>query len=695
MPPATAHCTLAVGKMLNWYRIDAVLGRGGFGVIYRATDTNLDHPVAIKEYVPGESAERDGDTTVRPASAEHADQYRQGLQRFIKEARNLVRFKHPNIVRVMSVFQQNNTAYMVMEFEAGVELGRYLTQPGARDEARLKALIGPVCEGLLEVHRHGFIHRDIKPANILVRPDGSPVLLDFGSARDASLKQGRGMTALVTVGYAPLEQYDDAEHEQQGPWTDVYALGGVLYHAISGNEPIDSARRGSALLNGGRDPLIAAATIGRGRYGARFLAAIDWALEFRIADRPQSVRDWLPALLGQSDPVVRTLPAPEVVRSEQEGADSEGEPTRLAPRVPGEAFRNPTSRRHAPPSRRATAEGAPSSAAGPDAPGARSRSTRPVRHGDRTTGSVVRRPSGPDVERGLAGRSVPRDWRRVLPTSVLGVALAASGGWWLMRDGAPPDPPARAEATGTDADTLASQRERSADLDRRERAFDERQALARREAERALATRKARLEAERQEAERAEREAELRRAARLRAAEAERSRALASASRRFTSALDAADQALDERRPGAAREALEQAAASGFSGQRLGEVSDRLEAVLAEMRRPVSDAEFDEVVGRFDRLKRGIEDKDLATVDALTEPSEQNGLFAQLSERFEALNMEITGIRVRNADKSVSANLRIRDMLRENGDLAVPSEAFRDREITSRLVDGEWSPIVW
>jgi len=691
MQPATAHRTLAEGEMLNWYRIDSVLGRGGFGVIYRATDTNLDHPVAIKEYIPHVFAQGEGHTTVRPTGVPHADLYRWGLERFIKEARNLVRFKHPNIVRVMSVFQQNDTAYMVMEFEAGVELGHYLADAGVCGERSLKALIAPVCEGLAEVHRHGFIHRDIKPANILVRPDGSPVLLDFGSARDASLEQKGGLTALVTVGYAPLEQYDHAEHEQQGPWTDIYALGGVLYYAISGNEPVDSARRASALLNGGRDPLIAAATVGRGRYGARFLAAIDWALEFRIADRPQSVQDWLPALLGSAGASGR-IASPERHGSPPvSSAPAAGERTRLAPtgtRSERASPRQPTGRRERTGAARSaswTESGVTLS--GPPRTRATQRDTRPTLPPWQHLWRI--RPG-----RALARRFGERGAWRGLSFASLGAAVLL--GILLLRgDPLPAEPDEAVDPPPVAADTLGDQRARLAELERREQAFEQRQARALEQAEEARLARVARLEREREDEERTVREAQERLAEQQRAVEVRRATDLAESSRRFTRALDEAEAALDERRIGAARAALQAAGATGFAGRRLSDVRTRLESTVAEMRRPVSDLEFDRVVQRFDRLKRAIENKDNELIDQLTEPSDQQALFRQLMKSFDQLNMEITGIRVRNADKSVSANLRIRDMVRENGDSAVPSEAFRDRDITSRLEQGDWSAIVW
>ncbi len=684
--------------MLNWYRVERVLGRGGFGVIYLATDTNLDHPVAIKEYIPPGSM-RCGDTAVQPLTEQHGGVYREGLERFIKEARNLVRFKHPNIVRVMSVFQKNNTAYMVMEFEEGENLNRYLARAGTRSELRLKSLIKPICEGLAEVHRHGFIHRDIKPANILVRADGSPVLLDFGSARDASISNGDALTALVTVGYAPLEQYNHNTDEQQGPWTDIYALAGVLYYAVTGGDPVDSARRGSALLNGGRDPLIPAATIAAERYSDDFLAAIDWALSFRIADRPPTLSDWLPALLGRTS-----------IRSARREANDI------------EAFMAVSGEKTLPASRGTPDWGAAPAldtssvdevrAPTPAVIGRRSRyrrrglrSVRGVLLAAVTTGLAVlwvvqKGPFAPEpfvepfVEQAADATGDPGPDPA---TAGLAPGQVAAGELAVV-----PESPAAVGGDDVEADALAAERsrqiERLAEIERREAALAERQyavdaaaAEAARQAERAAQQRAASEQARAAEVRR-EQEAVQRRERLLAEARERRAKADEALYRR---SLSAAEEAIAERDIGAARAALVEARRSGLSGTRLDILDARLARVIAEIRRPITDAEFDRVVRRFDGLKRAIESKDIAVIDALTDESEQNALFRQLMLNFETLRMEITGIRVRNADKSVTANLRIERMERSNGDFAVPSEAFRDREMTSRLVDGEWSPIVW
>jgi len=179
--------SLQPGYKLQWYEIKEILGQGGFGITYLAHDKNLDEDVAIKEFLPIEVAAREGDFSIHPLSEGHKKNYEWGLDRFIKEARTLTKFKHPSIVRVRSVFNENNTAYMVMEYERGESLQEILTRRKKLDEAELINIIIPLLGGLEIVHETGFIHRDIKPANIFIRKDGSPLLLDFGSARQAHL----------------------------------------------------------------------------------------------------------------------------------------------------------------------------------------------------------------------------------------------------------------------------------------------------------------------------------------------------------------------------------------------------------------------------------------------------------------------------------------------------------------------------
>ena len=290
---------LTPGFELHWYGFRDILGQGGFGITYIAYDRNLAHEVAIKEYMPADLATRASDNTVVPISPEHEERYQWGLERFIEEARTLAQFEHPNIVRVRNVFKGNNTAYMVMDYELGESLQDILSRRKMLEEADIETVMFPIIDGMKLVHAHGFIHRDIKPANIFIRVDGDPVLLDFGSARQ-SLEQGRNsITSIFSKGYAPIEQYNTREDEQ-GPWTDIYALGATMFRTIAGVPPADAIDRSTSISITSRDSYVPAVEIGAGRYSETLLKAIDHAMKFNREDRPQTITEWLSEFSGRS-----------------------------------------------------------------------------------------------------------------------------------------------------------------------------------------------------------------------------------------------------------------------------------------------------------------------------------------------------------------------------------------------------------
>jgi hypothetical protein len=315
---------LAIGTELMEYRLDAVLGTGGFGLTYLAWDAHLEKQVAIKEYLPADFALRALDGSVVPVATQRENDYRWGLERFLQEARTLARFGHPHIVRVKRYFEANNTAYMVMEYERGESLNALLKREPRPAEEKLRAMLLPLLDGLRAVHEAGFLHRDIKPSNLFLRQeDGSPVLLDFGAARYAIGHAG-GRTAVVTAGYAPIEQY--AAGAQQGPWSDIYALGGVVFRAVTDANPPDAVSR---LRDDGVPQMLAAA---RDRYSERFLRAIGWALLMDEGMRPQSVADWQGAVAGKAA-IPFDLPSRGLVRAPIElGTSAKVEAQRRYPR---------------------------------------------------------------------------------------------------------------------------------------------------------------------------------------------------------------------------------------------------------------------------------------------------------------------------------------------------------------------------
>jgi serine/threonine protein kinase len=291
---------LPPGTRLGDYRLDAMIGHGGFGITYRAFDAQLAKVVAIKEYLPLECAIRQADGQVVPRSARLTDDFAWGRERFLDEARALARFRHPHIVPVLRYFEANGTAYTVMEFEDGKNVAELLRDLGRRlptDDVR--RLADGLLSGLGAVHAQGFLHRDIKPANIIIRRDGVPILVDFGAARQAMGSRTRSLTGMLTPQYAPIEQY--ALDGKQGPWSDIYSAAAVLYHAIAGQAPPDAAARV------GKDPYRPLAETEGDRFAPAFLAAIDRAMAFAPADRPQSVEAWS-ALFGAALPKVQDAP---------------------------------------------------------------------------------------------------------------------------------------------------------------------------------------------------------------------------------------------------------------------------------------------------------------------------------------------------------------------------------------------------
>jgi serine/threonine protein kinase len=268
---------------IHEYLIQKTLGGGAFGITYLAKDTNLNLEVAIKEYMPVDLAVRDGEFHVKPNSEKSSELFQWGLERFIEEARALANFRHPNIVRVLRYFKSYGTAYIVMEYESGESLKQWMPAHRPIEPNDLLSVVNPLLDGLELIHKGNFLHRDIKPDNIYIRHDGTPVLLDFGAARQ--VHSGRDLTAIFSPGFAPFEQYHS--HGNQGPWTDIYSLAAVMYWMIGGEKPTDAAAR---LKN---HAMIPAVDIDRNNlFASAFLAAIDSALEPDEALRPQTISDF-------------------------------------------------------------------------------------------------------------------------------------------------------------------------------------------------------------------------------------------------------------------------------------------------------------------------------------------------------------------------------------------------------------------
>ncbi len=320
---------LRAGTRLEEYQIHDVLGQGGFGITYLADDTNLVKRVALKEYLPRDFATRLTGSTVVPNSRADAADYQWGLERFLDEARTLARFDHPHLNKVHRFFEANGTAYLVLEYIDGQTLSHLLTKYPTLPNTHLQRIIREVLSGLTEVHQAGYVHRDIKPSNIMLRSDGSAVLLDFGAARQAVGQRSKSITSILTPGYAPVEQYD-TKAEDVGPWSDLYALGMVAYRCISGLRDADlpdAVTRSRTRRKGGPD-LAPAVEVGQGTYDDRFLQAIDWAIQVNEEDRPQTLTAWREAFsdgpaAGTAQPrssVSPPSPSPEAKPLEQVAA---------------------------------------------------------------------------------------------------------------------------------------------------------------------------------------------------------------------------------------------------------------------------------------------------------------------------------------------------------------------------------------
>ena len=302
--PVEHYNARATGTRIGECEIDGLIGVGGFGIVYLAHDHSLDRKVALKEYMPSELAQREpGSTAVAVKSQRHADTFDAGMRSFINEARLLAQFDHPSLVKVYRFWEQNGTAYMVMPFYEGATLkARLSALGGAPEEDWLKALLSQLLDALEIIHGRQCYHRDIAPDNILILPDETPLLLDFGAARRVIGDMTQALTVILKPGYAPIEQYAEAPNMRQGPWTDIYALASVAYFAIVGKPPVPAVARVMS------DPLAPLAQVAAGRYSEDFLRAIDSALAVRPEDRPQDIAAFRQALgFHAPEPVTRFL----------------------------------------------------------------------------------------------------------------------------------------------------------------------------------------------------------------------------------------------------------------------------------------------------------------------------------------------------------------------------------------------------
>jgi serine/threonine protein kinase len=296
---------LPAGYLLREFRIDRVVGEGGFSVVYLATDTRLERQVAIKEFMPTALATRNPDLSVHVrSSAQHREAFEAGLRSFINEAKLLAKFEHRALVKVHQFWQDKGTAYMVMPFYSGPTLKGWMRQHlEPIDPAWLEQFLRLVMDALESLHKENCLHRDVAPDNILVLNERLPLLLDFGAARRVIGDLTQALTVILKPGFAPIEQYAESQSMRQGPWTDVYALCAVAHFMITGRAPTPSVTRVLA------DDLVPLRTAAEGRFRPEFLAALDAGLTVRPQQRPQGIAA-LRALMDGSAVPDDTLTAP-------------------------------------------------------------------------------------------------------------------------------------------------------------------------------------------------------------------------------------------------------------------------------------------------------------------------------------------------------------------------------------------------
>lgn len=290
MPPQ-ANSPLPAGFQLDQYRIERQLSLGGFSIVYLAYDEE-GTPVAIKEYLPNSLALRKQGLISPQIPTENLPAFRYGMKCFFEEGRALARLMHPNVVRVLNFFRANGTVYMVMQFEKGRTLAEYIHKHrGAVGEGFIRAVFTRMLNGLREVHAQKLLHLDIKPSNIYLRNDGTPVLLDFGAARQTLMTDQPMLKPMYTPGFASPEQYGD--RSGLGPWSDIYSVGASLYACIAGSPPPRSDERGQA------DTLVPLARSHAHKYSGGLLELVDRCLELDPLARPQSVYSLQKMLMPQ------------------------------------------------------------------------------------------------------------------------------------------------------------------------------------------------------------------------------------------------------------------------------------------------------------------------------------------------------------------------------------------------------------
>lgn len=280
--------SLQSGTRIDHYEITETLWTTNSGFTYLARDLDRERDVLVQEYLPAELAARHWSGIHAMPLDGLAEEFDQGLARFLREARILAQINDPYVCRVYEYTEANATAYLVMDHEPGQTLKDHLAEHGAPlDEGEIRKMLVPLLKGLKVAHAAELLHRDIHPANIYLRDVGPPVLIGFGSPVFTVREDGDPhVEKRVAPGYSPVEQYQS--DGELGPWSDLYALGATMYRCLAGVAPVDAAHRVTDIAQDKEDPLVPATELGVSDYSSGLLGAIDWMMEPMASDRPAS-----------------------------------------------------------------------------------------------------------------------------------------------------------------------------------------------------------------------------------------------------------------------------------------------------------------------------------------------------------------------------------------------------------------------
>jgi len=278
------------GYIIEGYRIENVIGGGGFSFVYLAYHIRTKVKVVIKEYFPHDLVTRMPGGRIFPRDDASRTPFQLGMKRFFSEGMALAKLKHDNIIAVSNFFRSSGTVFMVMDFEQGRDLRFFIKRARGRlSQEFLLSVFPKILSGLSTLHAHEFLHLDIKPANILLRASGVPVLLDFGAVQQ--VKPGARLRGVQTLthGYAPPEQYEEGE---MGPWSDLYSLGMTMRTCMTGKHPPPSLERRK------KDIVVPVSKSHTRKFAKNVLQAIDWATELDHRKRPKDVGQFLRVFLG-------------------------------------------------------------------------------------------------------------------------------------------------------------------------------------------------------------------------------------------------------------------------------------------------------------------------------------------------------------------------------------------------------------